>query len=134
MARTTIVMTDELQEEAKELGLNVSEICRDSVAEAVTFRKASNAHGDDFKSVVAVFEHRDTGLQERVEFVGRLVHTDHSRADTYYVTAGGRPAIVDAAGCLFHADTVDEMGLQGAERQLMTEALGEVPKPTLLDI
>ena len=133
MHRTTIVMADRLQDEAKELGINVSEICREAVAAAVEAVRIAKRFGDEFKTVRAKVELID-GEIEVVQFVGRLVYTD-PQGEEFYVTSGGRPALIDQDGEVHYGDTIDELGVGiGYERQVLEEALGHAVTPTFLDI
>ena len=130
MTRTTIVMDDELQEEAKELGVNVSEVCREAVRRVVDSAKAAKAHGDDFETIIARQGAFDRS--ELVEFHGRLVFTDDRGDLDVYLTAGGNVAVVDD-GFLEYGD-IEDLDLPGEVRQSVEEALGKIVTPTFLDI
>ena len=132
MSRTTIVMDDTLQDEAKELGINVSEICREAVGEAVQAKRAAKKLGDKFEPVNAEVLTENDDI-EVVVFMGQLVRRDDDGND-YYVTSGGRPAVVDEEGFLVYAESVEEMQIAGPARQMLEEVLGEVVTPTFLDI
>ena len=136
MGRTTIVVPDDLQEQAKELGINVSEECRWAVQQAVAAAKEAKRLGDDFKEVrakQAIAPGREGEADQSVTFFGRYVFTDEDMAADYYVTAGGNAAWVDADGYLWWTEDVSELSPLPAY-QVMSRALGEVPDPTFLDI
>ena len=134
MSRTTIVMDDTLQDEAKELGINVSEICREAVGEAVEAKRAVQRLGDDFKTVTADLRKDTSGDElESVQFMGRLVYTDEPNNTEWYVTSGGQVAHVDDLGQV-EWGTIDELAPESYIGQLLAEALGEVVTPTFLDI
>ena len=136
MGRTTIVVPDGLQEQAKELGVNVSEECRRAVAQAVEAAKEAKRLGDDFEQVrarQAVAPGREGEADQSVEFFGHLVFVDESMDVDYYVTAGGNAAWIDADGYLWWTDDVSELE-PGPAYQELCRALGEAPEPTFLDI
>lgn len=134
MGRTTIVMADTLQEEAKELGVNVSGVCRDAVADAVQAIRVAQHFGEEFETVFAEVEDRD-GDREKVQFVARLVHYDFEAEERFYITSARRVAVVDEEGLLRSADDPDRLGiLHGIVHQKLSEALGEVATPRILDI
>lgn len=133
MSRTTIVMSDSLQDEAKEFGINVSEVCRDAVAEAVMARKAAQHYGDDFETIYAEVERDDE--REKVQFIGKLVYSDFDNATDYYLTSGQQVAYVDEEGILRWAEDAGLLGLEhGIAHQRLGKALGQVVYPTVLDI
>lgn len=136
MSRTTVVLTDELQAEAKEYGVNVSEECRDAVAVAVAAAKQAREYGEDFETIRAtrpIAEGREGELDEKVEFFGRPVFTDESIDTRYYVTPSRNVAWVTEDGYLYWTDDVSDLS-PGAAYQELARALGEVPSPTFLDI
>ena len=133
MSRTTIVMSDSHQDEAKEFGINVSEVCRDAVAEDVMARKAAQHYGDDFETIYAEVERDDE--REKVQFIGKLVYRDFDNATDYYLTSGQQVAYVDEEGILRWAEDADLLGLEhGIAHQRLRKALGQVVYPTVLDI
>jgi hypothetical protein len=131
MSRTTITMDETLQEEAKELDLNVSEICREAVRHVIANAKEARKHGKDFETVQARMG--DFDLAEDVEFHGRHIHTDHETLTDFYITAGGNVATVDDEGFLEYGD-LESLDLPGVVRQVVEEALGQAVTPTFLDI
>lgn len=137
MARTTIVLSDDLQEKAKQLEINVSAACREAVERAIEAKEEIRKWGSDFERVVA-WRPRPYELGERgeqVSFRARLVFADQWRDIAYYVTQGGGAAIVDENGILWHSENLDDLGItDGFIKQAMSEALGQVVEPTPLDI
>ena len=132
--RTTIVMPETLQTRAKELGINVSQVCRDALAEAVQAIEVAEHFGDEFETVYAEVDHGE-GVRERVQFVGALVFEDEQSATAYYVTSGGQVAAVDSQGLLRWAPDPDLLGLtHGTAHQMLSGALGKRVPPTVLDI
>ena len=127
MARTTIVLTEELQEQAKKLDVNVSEVCRDALAAAVDAARKARKAGDDFEMVTARAD------EETIQFLGRLVYLNDQTNETWYLTSRGDAAVVDDDNQLEVLDLVAELE-PGLIRQLFEEALGEVPTPRFLDI
>lgn len=133
-SRTTIVMPETLQARAKELGINVSQVCRDALADAIRAIEVAEHFGGDFETVYAKVDHGD-GIKERVQFVGALVYEDEETGTAYYVTSGGQVAAVDDEGLLIWAPDPDRLGLtHGVAHQKLSEALGRTAPPTVLDI
>jgi hypothetical protein len=124
-------MDDELQDEAKALGVNISEVCRDALRHVVANAKAARRHGDDFETVQA--RRADSDSTEEVEFHGRLIYSDEQGLYALYLTAGENVAVVDEEGFVEYG-SLEEMVLSGIDRQIFEEALGQAVTPTFLDI
>ncbi len=137
MSRTTVVLDAELQEHAKALGLNISEICREALRDAVAAKKLAAQHGDDYESVTADLWHDRYGDEtERVQFLGKKIHYDEEAETDWYITQGGNFAAVNfgEGRRLTFSDDLENLDPPGWIRQMIEEALGEVPTPTVLDI
>ena len=141
MSRTTIVLTEELQKQAKEFDINVSKVCRDAVTAAIEAVQLAQKAGDDFEMVTARAvtdpnrDPLDVALAEDVQFVGRLVYHDEYTNEFWYLTSGVRVALVDRDNNerLEWWDDVSVLP-PGMARQALEQALGEVRTPTFLDI
>ena len=135
MSRTTIVMEDDLQEQAKQYGVNVSEVCREAVAAAVEARERALVAGDEYSMVKAEIWHDSFGEnREVVQFLGRLVLSEDYNECDYYLTSSGRAAVVDAERRLQHADDIAALGVATWVEQAFQVVVGEVVQPTFLDI
>lgn len=146
MSRTTVVLTEELQEQAKEHDINISDVCRQAVAAAIDAKKTAAKLGGKLQRVEAWLPDEDDRNErgEKVVFYGRIVHKDERTDNDYYVTKGNTVAIVDERGILwvYDDDLSSQMPLydfvggegKGLIYQRLAEALGEVGEPTELDI
>lgn len=120
MSRTTIVMDDDIQSKAKTLGINVSETCRDAVADAISRAEALAKYGEGM-------EHIEVWIDDPpycASFVGQwIIEPDENEtrfgddAGMFYgaaVTGRGRIAIYAAhingkyPACLWDYDDLDE--------------------------
>ncbi len=134
MSRTTVVIDDDLQEKAKDLGINISEVCREGLRTAVVAKKEAARHGDEYETITAdIWHDRHGDEMEAVQFVGRLVHYEEKSDTNYYLTAGGVPSVVTEEGQLMYGEELWGE-VPGHIRQLLEEAIGEAPTPTVLDI
>ena len=98
-------------------------------------REAARQAGGDFQTITTYIMPNApwTDEMEQVEFVGKHVYEDDD--GNYYITSGGRPAIIDKrANALEYADDVRHLDINGVARQALQAALGLVVKPTVLDI
>ena len=72
MSRTTVVIPDELRGQAKDLGVNISDVCRYALEGAISAaQQAKKAGPGNYKPVKLLLEHGRT--EEWVQFMGKEV-------------------------------------------------------------
>lgn len=155
MDRTTVVIPEELRDQAKKLDINISDVCRYALESAIPAARLLNEAGDEFETITIQLLHQysDGELQdetELVQFIGKHIHSSDEPITDWYLTPSGSIVRLEDEGGSYQEGTnflvFDELSdlrehvpthdfvdfsqaLQAAE-----SALGQAPTPRMLNI
>jgi hypothetical protein len=150
MSRTTVVIPEELREQAKALDINISDVCRYALESAIPTARAMRESGRAFEAVtIHVYEDNEEDI-ELVQFLGKKVYEDTGGL-SWYVTPKNRIVLLQGGGTYRTGDDMevfdtladlrdynrkfdDKAGNLSKALQAAETALGQAPTPRMLDI